>query len=90
MEPVTAGELRHRFDDRLRVAKDALPEAGVRRERREEVRAAQAVRRTRNLHHRLGRTRAVAKRRALQEILDMKDPKAFLAKSGWHPGIGLR
>ena len=29
------------------------------------------------------------KRRALREILEMKDPKAFLAKSGWHPGIRL-
>ncbi len=29
------------------------------------------------------------KRRALREILEMKDPKAFLAKSGWHPGISL-
>lgn len=29
------------------------------------------------------------KRRALREILDMKDPKVFLAKSGWYPGIVL-
>ncbi|MFL6602949.1 MAG: DUF2268 domain-containing putative Zn-dependent protease [Steroidobacteraceae bacterium] len=30
------------------------------------------------------------KRRALREILEMTDPKAFLAKSGWHPGIRLQ
>jgi hypothetical protein len=30
------------------------------------------------------------KRSALREILDMKDPKALLAKSGWYPGIVLR
>ena len=30
------------------------------------------------------------KRRALREILDMKDPKELLAKSGWYPGIVLR
>lgn len=29
------------------------------------------------------------KRRALREILEMTDAKAFLAKSGWHPGIRL-
>jgi Predicted Zn-dependent protease (DUF2268) len=29
------------------------------------------------------------KRRALREILEMKDPEALLAKSGWHPGIVL-
>ncbi|GAA0708026.1 DUF2268 domain-containing putative Zn-dependent protease [Dokdonella soli] len=29
------------------------------------------------------------KRRAIREILDMKDPKEFLAKSGWYPGIVL-
>ncbi len=29
---------------------------------------------------------AADKRRALRDILDMKDPKAFLAKSGWYPG----
>jgi Predicted Zn-dependent protease (DUF2268) len=29
------------------------------------------------------------KRRALREILQMTDPKAFLAKSGWYPGIRL-
>lgn len=33
---------------------------------------------------------AADKRRALGEILGMKDPKAFLAKSGWYPGIVLR
>ncbi len=30
------------------------------------------------------------KHRALREILAMNDPKAFLAKSGWYPGIRLR
>jgi hypothetical protein len=25
----------------------------------------------------------------LREILEMTDPKAFLAKSGWYPGIQL-
>ncbi len=29
------------------------------------------------------------KRRAFGEILEMTDPKAFLAKSGWYPGIRL-
>lgn len=29
------------------------------------------------------------KRQALREILEMTDPKAFLSKSGWHPGIRL-
>lgn len=29
------------------------------------------------------------KRRAIREILEMQDPKAFLAKSGWYPGIRL-
>ncbi len=29
------------------------------------------------------------KRRALKEIFGMNDPKAFLARSGWHPGIVL-
>lgn len=29
------------------------------------------------------------KRHALREILDMKDPKTVLAKSGWYPGIVL-
>lgn len=29
------------------------------------------------------------KRRALREIIEMKDPKAFLARSGWYPGINL-
>lgn len=29
------------------------------------------------------------KRRALREILEMTDAKAFLAKSGWRPGIAL-
>lgn len=31
--------------------------------------------------------RAPDKRKALREILEMKDSKAFLAGSGWHPGI---
>jgi hypothetical protein len=30
------------------------------------------------------------KRRAFREILEMTDPKAFLAKSGWYPGIRLQ
>jgi hypothetical protein len=29
------------------------------------------------------------KRRAIREIIEMKDPHAFLAKSGWRPGIAL-
>jgi uncharacterized protein YjaZ len=29
------------------------------------------------------------KRQAFREILQMTDPKAFLAKSGWYPGIHL-
>jgi hypothetical protein len=29
------------------------------------------------------------KRRAFREILQMTDPKAFMAKSGWYPGIQL-
>jgi hypothetical protein len=33
---------------------------------------------------------AADKRRALRDIIEMKDPKAFLAKSGWYPGIVLR
>jgi hypothetical protein len=33
---------------------------------------------------------AADKRRALHEVLYMKDPKAFLAKSGWYPGIVLQ
>lgn len=33
--------------------------------------------------------RASDKRRALREILGMTDPKAFLAKSGWYPGIQI-
>jgi predicted Zn-dependent protease DUF2268 len=33
---------------------------------------------------------AADKRRALREAIEMKDPKAFLAKSGWYPGIVLR
>jgi predicted Zn-dependent protease DUF2268 len=32
---------------------------------------------------------AVNKRQALRDILDMSDPKAFLATSGWYPGIQL-
>jgi Predicted Zn-dependent protease (DUF2268) len=30
------------------------------------------------------------KRRALRDIIGMKDPKAFLAASGWYPGIELK
>jgi hypothetical protein len=30
------------------------------------------------------------KRRAFREILEMSDPKAFLAKSGWYPGMRLQ
>jgi hypothetical protein len=30
------------------------------------------------------------KRRAFREILEMTDPKAFLAKSGWYPGMQLQ
>jgi hypothetical protein len=33
--------------------------------------------------------RASDKRQALREILEMTDPKAFLSKSGWYPGIRL-
>ena len=33
---------------------------------------------------------AADKRQALREILQTNDPKALLAKSGWHPGIQLR
>jgi Predicted Zn-dependent protease (DUF2268) len=33
---------------------------------------------------------AADKRRAFREILEMTDPKAFLAKSGWYPGIQLQ
>ncbi len=33
---------------------------------------------------------ATDKRRALREILEMTDPKAFLSRSGWHPGIELQ
>lgn len=29
------------------------------------------------------------KRRAIHDILGMTDPKAFLARSGWHPGVVL-
>jgi hypothetical protein len=33
---------------------------------------------------------AADKRKALRDILEMKDPKAFLAESGWYPGIRLK
>lgn len=33
---------------------------------------------------------AADKRRALRDIIEMRDPKAFLARSGWHPGIVLK
>lgn len=42
--------------------------------------------------YRIARTyhqRASDKRQALREILEITDPKAFLAKSGWYPGIRL-
>lgn len=32
---------------------------------------------------------ATDKRRAVRDIIEMKDPKVFLAKSGWYPGINL-
>lgn len=32
---------------------------------------------------------AADKHQAMRDILEMKDPKAFLAKSGWQPGIQL-
>ncbi len=32
---------------------------------------------------------AADKRRAFKDILEMTDPKAFLARSGWYPGIRL-
>lgn len=33
---------------------------------------------------------AADKRRAVRDILEMSDPKAFLAKSGWSPGMTLQ
>ncbi len=33
---------------------------------------------------------ATDKRSAFRTILEVSDPKAFLAKSGWYPGIQLR
>jgi len=33
--------------------------------------------------------KAIDKRAALQDIIEMRDPKAFLRKSGWRPGIEL-
>jgi len=30
------------------------------------------------------------KRRAVREIIQMNDPHAFLARSGWYPGLALR
>jgi hypothetical protein len=33
---------------------------------------------------------AADKHEAIRDILEITDPKAFLAKSGWHPGIELR
>jgi uncharacterized protein YjaZ len=32
---------------------------------------------------------ATGKQAAIREIIEIKDPKAFLAKSGWYPGIKL-
>ena len=34
--------------------------------------------------------RATDKKQALREIIEMTDAKAFLARSGWHPGIVLK
>ena len=34
--------------------------------------------------------RAADKRQAIRDILEMSDPKAFLARSGWRPGIMLQ
>jgi uncharacterized protein YjaZ len=34
--------------------------------------------------------RAADKREAIRQILQMSDPKAFVEKSGWYPGIPLR
>ena len=42
--------------------------------------------------YRIARTfyrKAADKRAALRDILQMKDAKAFLAKSGWYPGVDL-
>jgi hypothetical protein len=33
--------------------------------------------------------RAQDRRAALREMIGMRDPKAFLQKSGWHPGVAL-
>jgi hypothetical protein len=33
---------------------------------------------------------AANRRRTVRSIIEMKDPKAFLAKSGWYPGIRLK
>ena len=30
---------------------------------------------------------ATDKRQALRDIIELRDPKAILAKSGWHPGM---
>jgi hypothetical protein len=30
------------------------------------------------------------KHQALREIIELSDPKAFLSKSGWYPGIVLQ
>jgi hypothetical protein len=34
--------------------------------------------------------RAVDKREAFLEVLQMSDPKAFVAKSGWYPGVPIQ
>jgi hypothetical protein len=34
--------------------------------------------------------RSADKRQALRDILEITDPNAFFAKSGWHPGINLQ
>jgi hypothetical protein len=33
---------------------------------------------------------AANKRRAFRDIVEISDPKLFLAKSGWYPGIELK
>ena len=33
---------------------------------------------------------AANKRQAIRDIIEMRDPKSFLAKSGWYPGIALQ
>ena len=33
---------------------------------------------------------AADKRQAFRDIIQMSDPKAFMAKSGWYPGVVLQ